>query len=90
MRAPTISRVINQLKGYVTKQLGYSIWQKLFHDQIIRDEAEYQRIWQYINENPEKWEDVCQGGKCPLLYKLSLMVISVVKGYYLNKPIFCL
>ena len=55
MRAPTISRIINQMKGYVTKQVGYSMWQKLFHDHIIRDEAEYQRIWKYIDENPVSW-----------------------------------
>ena len=57
MRAPTISRIINQMKGYVTKQLGYSIWQKLFYDRVIRDEAEYQRIWQYIDDNPARWDE---------------------------------
>ena len=60
MRAPTkISTVINQFKGYVTKQIGYTIWQKLFHDHIIRNEEEYCRIWQYIDENPAKWVDDC-------------------------------
>ena len=57
MRAPTISRVINQMKGYATKQIGYSIWQKLFHDRIIRDEDEYRRIWLYIDENPARWAE---------------------------------
>jgi REP element-mobilizing transposase RayT len=57
MRAPTISRIINQMKGYVTKQVGYSMWQKLFHDHIIRNEAEYQRIWKYIDENPMRWAE---------------------------------
>ena len=57
MRAPTISTIINQFKGYVTKQIGFSIWQKLFHDRIIRDEAEYQRIWQYIDQNPARWTE---------------------------------
>ena len=57
MRVPTISTIINQMKGYVSKQIGYSIWQKRFYDHIIRDEAEYQRIWQYIDENPVKWDE---------------------------------
>ena len=57
--APTISRILNQFKGSITKQLGYSIWQKLFHDHIIRDEAEYKRIWQYIDENPARWAEDC-------------------------------
>ena len=64
MRAPTISNVINQMKGYVTKQIGYSIWQKLFHDHIIRGENDYLRIWQYIEDNPARWaEDKYYCGK---------------------------
>jgi len=55
--APTISRIINQLKGSISKQIGYSIWQKLFHDHIVRNENEYHRIWRYIDTNPVKWQD---------------------------------
>ena len=55
--APTISRIINQFKGSVTKRLGFSIWQKLFHDRVIRDEAEYHAKWQYIEDNPVRWAD---------------------------------
>ena len=54
---PTISRIVNQFKGSISKQLGYSIWQKLFHDHIIRNEDEYQRIWCYIDENPARWAE---------------------------------
>ena len=59
MRAPTISTIINQMKGYVTKIIGYSIWQKLFHDRIIRNKADYLKIWKYIDENPIRWEEDC-------------------------------
>ena len=57
MRAPTVSTVINQMKGYVTKQLGVSIWQKLFHDHVTRGKEDYEKIWEYINTNPVKWLD---------------------------------
>ena len=57
--APTLSRIIKQFKGSVTKQIGFSIWQKSFHDHIIRNEKDYLRIWQYIEENPLKWEEDC-------------------------------
>ena len=40
MLAPTISKVVQQMKGFVTKQIGKSIWQKLFHDHVIRDEVD--------------------------------------------------
>ena len=59
MLAPTISIVIQQMKGYVTKRIGSSIWQKLFHDHVIRDEAGYLKIWNYIEGNPSKWEEDC-------------------------------
>jgi len=38
---------------------GFSPWQKSFHDHIIRSDAEYLRIWQYIDENPMNWHDDC-------------------------------
>ena len=59
MLAPTISVVVQQLKGYVTKQIGHSIWQKLFHDHVIRGERDYLKIWNYIDGNPSKWEEDC-------------------------------
>ena len=55
--APTVSRVIKQFKGKVTKQVGFCIWQKSFYDHIIRDEKEYLRIWEYIENNPDKWAE---------------------------------
>jgi REP element-mobilizing transposase RayT len=32
-------------------------WQSLFHDHIIRNDAEYQRIENYIIKNPLKWKN---------------------------------
>ena len=59
MLAPTISIVIQQMKGYAMKKIGRSIWQKLFHDHVIRDEKGYLKIWNYIEGNPSKWEEDC-------------------------------
>lgn len=56
MHAPTVSKVIQQMKGTITKQIGYPIWQKLFYDHIIRNQHDYQQIWKYIDDNPLKWE----------------------------------
>ena len=55
--APTISTVIQQMKGTVTKKAGFSVWQKGFHDHIVRGEQDYQEIWKYIESNPVKWAD---------------------------------
>lgn len=57
MFAPTITRVIKQFKGVVSKQVGYSIWQRNFYDHIIRDENDLMTKMEYISSNPEKWEE---------------------------------
>ena len=53
--APTISRVIKQFKGSITKQVGRSIWQKSFYDHGIRNQQDYNEICQYIENNPLKY-----------------------------------
>jgi REP element-mobilizing transposase RayT len=53
--APTISRVIKQFKGSITKQIGRPIWQKSFYDHGIRNQHDYDEIWQYIENNPLKY-----------------------------------
>lgn len=57
MVAPTISTVIQQTKGIVSKQIGYSIWQKLYYDHIVRNNNDYEEIWNYIDQNPQKWKN---------------------------------
>jgi len=54
MVAPTIDRVIQQTKGFITKQIGFPIWQKSFYDHIVRGENDYKEIWEYIESNPFK------------------------------------
>ena len=53
--APTMSRVIKQLKGIVSKQIGLNIWQKSFHDHIIRNREDYEEHINYIYNNPIRW-----------------------------------
>lgn len=52
---PTISRIIQQFKGYVTKQVGKPIWQEKSYDHVIRDDYDYMVRYQYIDDNPAKW-----------------------------------
>ena len=43
---PTLSRVIKHFKEAVTKELGYSIWQKSFYDTIIKNRKQHAEIRQ--------------------------------------------
>ena len=54
-----IETIIRSFKTMVTKEIGYSVWQRSYHDHIIRDEKDYQKIWEYIETNPIKWELDC-------------------------------
>ena len=53
---PDIRFAVRLFKRSVSQQAGISIWQKGFHDHIIRNDREYQEIWKYIDENPIKWQ----------------------------------
>lgn len=57
MVAPTISTVVQQTKGAVSKQAGFPVWQKGFYDHVVRSDADYQEIWEYIEGNPAKWAE---------------------------------
>jgi putative transposase len=47
------SRRMNELDNTA----GRTRWQSRFHDHIIRDEQEFDRIQQYILNNPSTWEN---------------------------------
>ena len=55
MIAPTISTVVQQLKGAAAKAIRPGIWQKSFYDHVVRDDADYKEKWEYIESNPSKW-----------------------------------
>lgn len=56
----TVSSIVGGYKSAVTKhanRLGFpNGWQSRFHDHIIRDDDEYQRIKNYISNNISNWE----------------------------------
>ena len=54
-----IENIIRSFKILVTKEIGNSIWQRSYHDHIIRGEKDYQKIWEYIDTNPLRWEKDC-------------------------------
>jgi hypothetical protein len=41
------------------------IWQRNYHEHIIRNETEFKNIWGYIDNNPRKWEEVQLHPKAP-------------------------
>ena len=61
--SPTVGTIVGWFKYQTTKTInaynnaGTKIWQRGYHDHIIRNDADYLRIWQYIDDNPAKWSE---------------------------------
>ena len=60
--SPTLGNVIGWYKYQVTKQVnllsnskGESVFQRSYYDHVIRNQRDYDEIWQYIENNPRKW-----------------------------------
>lgn len=54
-----VPRMIAALKRFTNQFAGFNLWQSTYHDHIIRSEADYLRIWDYIDTNPAKWREDC-------------------------------
>ena len=60
--SPTLGNIIGWYKYQVTKQLnlqagteGERIFQRSYYDHVIRNQQDYDEIWQYIENNARKW-----------------------------------
>ena len=60
---PALGKIMAYFKYQSTKHInqhhntpGTRIWQRNYHDHIIRDDTDLQRLRQYIQDNPMKWE----------------------------------
>ena len=51
--------IVRTFKTLVTKEIGTPIWQRSYHDHVIRGEKDYLKIWEYIDTNVLKWELDC-------------------------------
>ena len=56
---PPLQNIIGQLKSYTTNKFGGCLWQRSYHDHIIRGKEDYNKIWEYIDTNVLRWEQDC-------------------------------
>ena len=59
----SLGSLIAGFKSAVTKRIntsretpGMPVWQREYHDRIIRDDLELERIRRYITDNPAAWD----------------------------------
>jgi len=53
----TIGNIVRGYKAGVSRLIGYSPWQRNYHDHVIRNQEDYNRIAEYIGNNPARWAE---------------------------------
>jgi len=61
---PSLNTVIGQYKSGVSRKIhgqlpDLTVWQRSYHDHVIRNRTDYEKIWNYIDGNPSKWIEDC-------------------------------
>lgn len=62
--APTVGDIVRGYKSAVTKRInelrntpGLPVWQRNYHEHIIRNEIAYLKIADYTQTNPQRWQE---------------------------------
>lgn len=56
-KSTTTVKYINGVKQLGWQPFNKHFWQRNYYDHIIRDQSDYDRIADYIQNNPSKWRD---------------------------------
>ena len=66
--SPTLGNVIGWYKYQTTKRInqtdatqGLQVFQRSYYDHVIRNQQDYDSVWEYIENNPRKWAMKKQG-----------------------------
>ena len=51
----TLPMLVSTFKRFTNRRCGIQLWQRSYHEHVIRGENDYREIWEYIEANPGKW-----------------------------------
>ena len=60
-QASRIASIVRSIKTLTTKEIGEPIFQRSYYDHVIRNQRDYNEIWEYIENNHRKWMLTRQG-----------------------------
>ena len=52
-----VAQFVSTFKRFCNKEYGGNIFQRSYHDHIIRGEEDYRERWNYIDGNPARWQE---------------------------------
>ena len=58
--SPTNQRIpalISTLKRLTNRRIGRPIWQRSYYDHVVRNQADFDEILRYIQNNPAAWTE---------------------------------
>ena len=55
----SIAKFVGTFKRFCNRQYETNIWQSRSHDHIIRNKKDYDKIWEYIDTNVDRWDKDC-------------------------------
>ena len=62
--ARSVSSIVSGYKGAVTRGVrhklqddSFSVWQRGYHEHIVKSETTFETIYQYILDNPARWTE---------------------------------
>ena len=56
-----VASIVRSIKTLTTKEIGIPIFQRSYYDHVIRNQQDYNEVWEYIESNPRKWAVTKQG-----------------------------
>ena len=51
----TTNEYIRGVRNGALLPFSGKLWQKSYYDHVIRNQRDYDEVWQYIDNNPKKW-----------------------------------
>ena len=54
-RTSRLAQFVSTFKRFCNKEYGSNIWQSRYYDHVVRNQQDYNEIWEYIEYNPTKW-----------------------------------
>ena len=53
-QSASVPQILASYKSGVSRKCGRAVWQKSYYDHVIRGQKDFEEIWQYIDNNPQK------------------------------------
>ena len=54
-----VPQYVSTLKRFTNRTADTALWQRGYHDHVIRADKDHLMIWQYIDTNPQRWQKDC-------------------------------